>query len=61
MNLKKKAPAADKKLPAGGQRLSLGDFKSRETIITSSSKLDMINGGDSNSAPSRPPLVIMTR
>lgn len=60
MNLKKQAPVAGKKLVAGGERLSLSDFQTRETTITPSKKLDKITGGETDSNP-RPPLVIMTR
>ena len=61
MNLKKKTPAVSQKLPAGGQRLSLSDFETRETSIISSNKLDMISGGDSQDANPRPPLIVIVR
>jgi hypothetical protein len=60
MNLKKQTLASDKKLPAGGQRLSLSDFKMRDTHITSSNKLDQIVGGLADSNP-RPPLIVIVR
>lgn len=61
MNLKKATAATDKKLPAGGQRLCLDDFMTRETSITSDSQLNKIVGGDASDANPRPPLIIIVR
>jgi hypothetical protein len=62
MNLKKQTTSTGKKLPAGGQRLSLSDFETRETQITSANKLDQVVGGTAEAdANPRPPLIVIVR
>ncbi|TDW96664.1 hypothetical protein EDB95_4499 [Dinghuibacter silviterrae] len=57
MNVKKKNPTAAPKQPA---RLSLSDFATRDNVITSNVQLSKVNGGESDSNP-RPPLIIIVR